>query len=189
MEFPGYGVLDCSDNPIIAFDPDGDFTYEIALPSFDCSYNASTDMIYVCGNTSTFYDAGDDIPKSTSLTNSITLPIGTHDWNLNCEGDTISVWGATNYSFTITDKNFTFKRMECGWDSTVPKSIVYTVLIYVMVFVCLFALYTKIPILNILVGFIMCYFSWTVAPCFQFAVILFIGLGITNILYGGLIYN
>ena len=78
---------------------------------------------------------------------------------------------------------FTFKRYECDMTTT-PKAIGLSAMILFITAIWMFALWTKIPILNIIVGLVVCFFAWQVAACFFFANVLYIFMGIVSILFG-----
>ena len=83
----------------------------------------------------------------------------------------------------VTPANFTFKHFECDV-STTGRAFALVLIIFIVVLIWMFSLWTKIPILNILVGLVVCYFAWVVAKCFFLANVLFIIMGLTSILYG-----
>ena len=79
--------------------------------------------------------------------------------------------------------NFTMSRFECD-TSTVPKGIIFITFVFVIGILWVFALWTKIPLLNIIFGLVTCYFAWNVAACFFLANVLFIVMGLLSIGFG-----
>ena len=88
------------------------------------------------------------------------------------------IWG-----YVCFKMSFTFQMFQCAATS-LPSVLTYIVIIAVMLMIWAFSLYIKIPILNIFVGFVFCYFALYVGVCFQFAMIMFFVMGITSMLYG-----
>ena len=84
----------------------------------------------------------------------------------------------------VTPTNTTLTRFECDVSST-PAAIGLIGFMLLIIFIWIICLLSKIPVLNLLVGFIICFFAWFVAACFEFAVILFVMIGVSSMLYGG----
>lgn len=82
-----------------------------------------------------------------------------------------------------TAANYTFKRFQCDL-STTGRGIGFFGLFLGVILIWSFSFYIKIPIFSILIGFVVCYFAWTIAACFQFANIMFIIMGMVSIMHG-----
>lgn len=78
---------------------------------------------------------------------------------------------------------FTFKRFECDM-STTAKAVGLIGITMIIIIIWMFALYLKIPILNLFVGFVVVYFGWNIAKCFFLANLLFIIMGLISMMYG-----
>ncbi|GAF86769.1 unnamed protein product, partial [marine sediment metagenome] len=77
----------------------------------------------------------------------------------------------------------TLEEFTCD-TSTAGLSITLVTFMFVILLVWAYSLYTKIPVLNMIVGLVTCYFAWNVAACFIFANVIFIVMGLTSILAG-----
>ena len=83
-----------------------------------------------------------------------------------------------------TETAFSLGRFECDLTTT-GSAIGIIGFTFLMVVIWIFLIYfLKIPILNIIFGFIMVYFAWYIAQCFFLANVIFIVLGLYSILDG-----
>ncbi len=73
--------------------------------------------------------------------------------------------------------NFTLQRFDDCDVSNTDKSIFIIGIIFLFVFLWMFSIHVKIPILSIFIGFLMAYFGWAISHCWEWANVLFIILG------------
>ena len=96
---------------------------------------------------------------------------------LNCVSGSITLTPVGSVSF------FTWERFDCDISST-GKAIFIVGMMFFMFALWVFCIISKIPILNILIGFFQLYFAWNIATCFQFANVIWIIMGIMQMLLG-----
>ncbi len=77
----------------------------------------------------------------------------------------------------VTPANFTYKAFECDLTQT-GKSIGYVTIMFLVLILWAYALVSRVPILNLVFGFVMVLFAWNIAKCFFLANVLFVVLGI-----------
>lgn len=98
---------------------------------------------------------------------------------LNCVEDSVSF----TYDSAFTPSNYTFNRFQCDVSST-PKSILFSVILIVMVAIWMFSFWLAIPFFHVMFGFVMGFFGWLLASCFEFAIILFTVMAVISLFSG-----
>jgi hypothetical protein len=194
----------CSGNYLIGSQ---NITAEITNPIYKASNNFTLDISVNSAdrnisNISCEISKDGIIQITSTNTTEITAP---HNYSFNIYNNNLSGNGKYHISCILTDDidyenyitetitkdfiydntDYTLKRFQCDMSST-PKALTILGFTLIMIILWIFALWSKIPIINIIIGLVMCYFSWYLVTCFLFAQIIFIVLGLTSICYGAI---
>lgn len=145
----------------------------------------------VCPDERMWFDFENDNVKATITKDRVLLDLSKVKGNkvcFNSVGKFNCVSGVQKIGASYHVPFFTFQRFECDM-STTPKAISFIGILFFVLAIWIFALWSKIGILNLFVGFVWLWsITWQVSACFEFANILMIIMGLVS-LGAGLTYS
>lgn len=138
----------------------------------------------VCPDSRMWFDFENDNVKATITKDRVLLDLSKVKGNkvcFNSVGKFNCVSGVQKIGASYHVPFFTFQRFECDM-STTPKAISFIGILFFVLAIWIFALWSKIGILNLFVGFVWLWsITWQVSACFEFANLLMVIMGLVSI--------